>query len=134
VEFTTPEHASNAFERFPGIVYNGYNMVPTLCTLEEAPCDPAIPPTVHNTSTARPGSSPDTAMAIDDNTDDDNDHEDPPFSQDFNQSLLILRQACPPQYQQDLEEAICTNKDAQELQALVYQWVTNATKPIRRSP
>eukprot|EP00978_Attheya_sp_CCMP212_P034503 scaffold144772_cov30-Attheya_sp.AAC.2 len=133
VEFATPEHASNALERFTGQCYERYNLQPTVSTLDEAPCDPALPPIVHNTNT-RPGSTPDTAMAIDDQPDED-DEDDPPFSQDFNQSLLILRQACPPEYQSDLEEeAIHKNRDAQELQALVYQWVTDANQPIRRKP
>eukprot|EP00978_Attheya_sp_CCMP212_P046741 scaffold408951_cov39-Attheya_sp.AAC.1 len=63
-------------------------------------------------------------MAIDDQYDeaddqhDEDDQADPPFSQDFNQSLLILRQACPDDYHEDLEQAISENKDAQELQAL----------------
>eukprot|EP00978_Attheya_sp_CCMP212_P011184 scaffold27391_cov67-Attheya_sp.AAC.3 len=92
VEFATPEHASNALERFTGQWFERYNLQPTISTLDEAPCDPALLPSVHNTSHTRPGSTPDTAMAIDDQPDED----DPPFSQDFNQSLLILRQACPP--------------------------------------
>jgi hypothetical protein len=82
--------------------------------------EPNHPPDIRNTSTAT-GTSAHNAMDITDNSDTD----DAPFSQAFEQSLFFLRQSCPESHLQQLESEIQNNQDITELQALVYQWVTN---------
>jgi hypothetical protein len=65
---------------------------------------------------------------------DDEEPDEPPHSQAFQQSLFFLRQGCPEAQKAQLEQEINNNKDIQELQALVYQWATNATQPLHRKP
>jgi hypothetical protein len=130
--FATPSLAGTALFRINGEVFNGYEVHGHL-HVHPPPDDnhePAQPPQIQNTAHA-PGTTVETAMTIHEDPDDE---DNAPFSQAYEQSLFFIRQVCPDSHRETLEKEINNNNDINELQALVRQWATDATKTLPRQP